>query len=1069
VADVSRVVKGIAIAVAIGLTAGFAAFAFPALLAVPGLTTLVTSLMTSAVLSGVAAQLTSAKRPPIPSQTITYAGTVEPRRIIYGETRVGGMEVIPPVTSGTNNQMLHQVVAIAGHEVNAISTVFFGQDQVGAIAAVTGTSGDGLVTSGTFANRAWVRRYLGTATQTVDFILDTALGIWTTDHRGRGIAYCAIQYQFDDAIYKTGKPPVSFQVQGKKVYDPRLDDTNGGSGSHLLATPSTWAYSNNPALCLADYLTDATLGLGEEQSRIDWAMVAVAAAECDEMVAIPSSTQKRYTFNGVLYATSPYEDNITAIAGAMLGGCIYSGGRWRIWAGSWPLTTEFTIDASTFADEGAEFYDAIPYNERYNSVRGSFIDPTNNYQPNEFPAVSNASYVTADGEQVFRDVRFEHCTDAFEAQRLAIYLTRKSRNRQSAVLRCNLRAFRIRPGEVGLCTLAEVGWVNQLVRCEEWSFNAAGWVEIKVVEENSSDWADPATGDYLTPLAISNPAPVDFTPDPVSALTATPTQNGVQLTWALPTLFPSGAVVEVFEHTAITPFSSAVKIGETQGTSLVVGRTDTGVRYYWARVKMLTGALSTVFPVTNGVSSSIASQLDFAFSTSGNVVAVDSGAVKSGGSAAWDSQMRSLQGYRGGAFVGYRPTQTDADYMIGLNSDPATDADYTSIDYALQATSITTIQIFESGSFIGSFGSYAAGDDLSVVYDGAVVRYLKNGTVLREAMAGTDRTFYLDSSFYSPGAFASNIRFGPYTGFLPEPFLARGNCQVTANNMFKNGGSAAWDSDVVSVRGYSNCFLTFKPSQTNCAIMVGLNTDPLTNASFASIDYAFYLRSDGQLELYEAGSAVLFVGAYAASSVLSMTYDGGSIRYYMDGVLLRTQTPGAGVYYFDSSFNTLGGGINSVRFGPGLNVPVVDTSQIRDDATSTVATLYDAPADARQAVAGGGLLSVDVESLAVTTTGKAVAVDLSTTIEVFGTASGYSVMDVQIYCDGSPLSSAKWDAVGLGIAVGYSQQLTLSALHVPAAGAHTYSMRFNVEVSGGSGNWGIEFKDRFLKVREYKK
>ena len=938
----SDVVKGIAIAAVAFVAAPLAAAYFGIALGAAGVAAL-NYIGYTAIMSGVAAQLASSKRPPQPSQTINYAGTVESRRIIYGDTRVGGMEIIPPVTSGTNNRMLHQVLAIAGHEVNAITAVFFGQEQVGTIGAVTGTVNDGLVSTGTFANRAWVRRYLGTSTQTADFILDSSLGIWTTDHRGRGVAYAAMQFQYDDAVYKSGKPQVTFQVQGKRVYDPRLDSTNGGSGSHRLNNPATWAYSNNPALCLADYLTDASLGMGEEQARVDWAMVAVAASECDELVAIPTATtQKRYTFNGVLYAAAPYEDNITALAGAMLGTCIYSGGRWRITAGSWPLTTEFTIDASTMADGGIDFYDAIPYNERWNSVRGSFIDPNNNYQPNEFPAVSNASYVTADGETVWRDVRFDYCTNVYEAQRLAIYLARKSRNRQSATLRCNLRAFRIRPGEVGLCTLPEVGWTNQLVRCEEWSFNAQGWIEIKVVEENSADWADPLEADYLTPLNISNPTPVDFTPDPVSSLTATPTQNGVQLTWALPSLFPSGAVVEIFEHTAITPFSSAVKIGETQGTQFVVPRTDTGVRYYWARVRMLTGAVSSVFPAVNGLAGSMSSALDFAFAVSGNVQATATGAIKLGGAVAWDSQIFSQQAFRGGAFVSFRPSATTDLMMLGLNSDPTTDANFTSLDFAMYCRNDGLLEAYESGSSAGSLGPYAGGDDLSVVYDGAVVRYMRNGAVLREVMAGPDRLFYLDSSFAGPGSVANNIRFGPYAAFGSQ-FIARGNAEVTGTTARKSsavGVGFAWgDADVYSARGYVVGHLSFKASQSNADIMVGVNQDPLTDANFTSIDGALFLTSSGFLQIYQSGSLVGTYGSYTSSTVFGLAWDGGTLFYYKDGAQIHStgySTATTAPTYLDAAFYTPGAGVNSIDFGPGITFGVLDTPQIRSGATVDV-------------------------------------------------------------------------------------------------------------------------------------
>ena len=54
----------------------------------------------------------------------------------------------------------------------------------------------------------------------------------------------------------------SLEVKGMLVYDPRLDSTNGGSGSHRLATPSTWEWSDNPALCFADFKMSTRYGAG---------------------------------------------------------------------------------------------------------------------------------------------------------------------------------------------------------------------------------------------------------------------------------------------------------------------------------------------------------------------------------------------------------------------------------------------------------------------------------------------------------------------------------------------------------------------------------------------------------------------------------------------------------------------------------------------------------------------------------------------------------------------------------------------------------------------------------------
>jgi hypothetical protein len=145
-----------------------------------------------------------------------------------------------------------------------------------------------------------------------------------------------------------------------------------------------------------------------------------------------------------------------------------------------------------------------------------------------------------------------------------------------------------------------------------------------------------------------------------------------------------------------------------------------------------------------------------------NVTIVGNGGVKSGGtSGVWDADAYSLESFTGGAFASATMVSASSNVMFGLNSDPATDSNFTSIDYAIYAAASGVLYAYESGVNVAGFGSYAAGDALAVLYDGARVTYLQNGTVLRTVAAPADIKFFFDSSFYDTGAAIRNIRFGP--------------------------------------------------------------------------------------------------------------------------------------------------------------------------------------------------------------------------------------------------------------------------------------------------------------------
>lgn len=603
----SKIAKGAAKA------AGIIALTFVAMMVAPAaaLATIATvgnAMAFAALAQGVYSQFAKVPKAPRPRQDVEYSGTVESRRIIYGKIKASGMNVIPPLATGATNQYLHQVLAIAAHECNSLGQIYFNEDTVGTIGAISGTLDDGKVSTGTYANKAWIRRYAGTDSQTVDYILTSAVSTqWTANHRGRGIAYIAVQFEFDQTVYKNGKPEVTCLVEGKKVYDPRLDSTQTtipGSGTQRVNDSTTWTYSTNPALCLIDYILSTRFGLGEDSSRIDWDSVADAADICDENVSIPgATTQKRYTCNVVLTTGDTFETNIGILASAMNGACFYSGGKWRIHAGAWSAS-QFSLSEADLIDGGIDVQTAYPFNDRWNSVRGSFIDASRNYQLVEFEPVTNSTYVTADGQQLWRDIQMAACVNQYEAQRNAILISRRSRNGTSIVMRCGMSAWKVRPFETGTVTIAELGWSSKTMRCESWRFDAQGFVELVLREEASTDWSDPATTDYTVPGAVTAPTPSAYTPSAPTALTAQGLTGSISFSWTAPAVVPIGSRYQLFEYTSSTPFASATKIWEGATTAVFITKADTTVRYYWVRLISADGVASSTNPASTGLSAS---------------------------------------------------------------------------------------------------------------------------------------------------------------------------------------------------------------------------------------------------------------------------------------------------------------------------------------------------------------------------------------------------------------------------------------------------------------------------------
>jgi hypothetical protein len=317
----------------------------------------------------------------------------------------------------------------------------------------------------------------------------------------------------NNEMFKTGAPQnLRALVRGHLVYDPRLDSTRvidsstspdtTGTGAHRHNDPSTWEWSENPALCLADWLTWADVGMGEPDTRIDWELVAAAADVCEEQVVIPPAsspdiTQDRYTCNLVFFADQQRGSIKEILEESMLGRCVFSQGKWRMWAGDVLAATVNLSEANLAGQIQVEA--GTPSKQRYNKVVGKFIDPSRNYQATAYPEQVNASYATDDGGEKSRTFDFNACNNTYEAQRNAIIKLRQSRNMNIVVFEGNWSCFQVQPGTTVTVDFDPLSWTGVKFFVTEWELRQDGTgVNLTMVEESDSAWTDPAIGDYTT-------------------------------------------------------------------------------------------------------------------------------------------------------------------------------------------------------------------------------------------------------------------------------------------------------------------------------------------------------------------------------------------------------------------------------------------------------------------------------------------------------------------------------------------------------------------------------------------
>lgn len=136
------------------------------------------------------------------------------------------------VGTGSSQNLAHTPIAgsvsahtgtIGGPEGDITPVDISGPGVSGAGTAVTTTYGATIQYQYiAYQYNANLRLITGTDTQTADARLQSLFpGVWTSEHRARGVAYIIAEFSYNETSFPTGIPLVTAIVRGAKVYDPR--------------------------------------------------------------------------------------------------------------------------------------------------------------------------------------------------------------------------------------------------------------------------------------------------------------------------------------------------------------------------------------------------------------------------------------------------------------------------------------------------------------------------------------------------------------------------------------------------------------------------------------------------------------------------------------------------------------------------------------------------------------------------------------------------------------------------------------------------------------------------------
>jgi hypothetical protein len=422
---------------------------------------------------------------------VTAFGAALDHQIVYGETRIAGARVFDSST-GSDNKFLHRVIAFAGHEVEGFTEVYLNDYKL-TVNLTTGTvtsAQNSQETTNRYNNRVRIISRNGSDNQTALSEMVSEIPEWTSAHRLRGIAYLYIRFEFDADVFPNGIPEITATIKGKKVFDPRTNTT---------------AWSNDPALCLRDYLTNSRYGLGATSNEIDDVLVAQAANVNEQIV----EGERRYTLNGAFTTDAAPADTIQNMLTSMGGLLWHAQGQWRMKPAYY--TTPVLSITQDDLRAGLQIQTRNARRDNFNTVRGTFRGAESDWQVTDYKPVTDPAFVTADGgfdSSIDLDLPFtsSHLT----AQRIARIALQKQREQIVVTGRFGMRAFQVQVGDNITITNPRLGWTDKEFEVVTWTFTLTEDMALEVqmtLRETSAAVFTPTAGAVFEANNTGLPSP----------------------------------------------------------------------------------------------------------------------------------------------------------------------------------------------------------------------------------------------------------------------------------------------------------------------------------------------------------------------------------------------------------------------------------------------------------------------------------------------------------------------------------------------------------------------------------
>lgn len=824
---------------------------------------------------------------------------------------------------------------------------------------ITNTSGSILSVSYSYtATTSWVRCsfHLGTTTQTVDTYLNGVIPTqWTTNHRLQGHAYVVITLDLEQQQFQGGPPEMTFDVSGKLLFDPRS---------------STTVYSNNPALCARDFLL-ANYGYDMTSANVDDTYVIAAANASDAGISFTDLVTGAFTsgFNtdAVLDGWAATSNGTATVAGGLLtwnatgvnmeltnagltqfAGSQYQGIRIRFkrvagagWLGRvyYSIAAGHTYSASFYKQIAEPTYDPITgYAEMALWDMSALTVGTTDWNTHSINGIRLAFGTTSSDQFLIDWINVGPLT-------LPTYTCNgqfTTDDDKEQVLR-EIVATMAGSATYGAKWLVQAGAFTASVM-DLADDDLHGQIAMPQSDEGLDTLYNGIRGTFIAAGAAQ---PSDFDPYQVAAYV---TDDGQEL-WDNVTLpftdnktrakFLCKIRVELNRQGTVITYPAKLRAWPVQiGDRVRVTSTEYGYSLKTFRVT------DWQFDAT----SSVALTMREDFSTTYDFTA-PAGIDKSTDSGLPTPWLLS-------ALTGVTATSVAAD----------------------QAHASFTVRVRVAWNV--TTDAYMANGRIQIQW--RRIKYDTPNTFQTVEVPGTEVQAYLIGP--APGdILAITVRPINELGVIGPSFIfthtvasiavitdnsnliASSGVSLVGNTAVKTAHSlATWDEQVYSRDAYVNgAYAVATLANAALPITFGLNSDPLTDASYASVDFAIETDLTPKFNVYANG--VLLVGpltTVVTGDTIAVLYDGAFVYFILNGVIKLNYAVDPNLkLYLDSSFYTLGSSLTNIRFGPMSAVTGILPGQLLDSAQGGALNADPSCTDMRAWLISGGWPRTVVRSI----------------------------------------------------------------------------------------------------------